>query len=198
MNIFDRKEVWTLIGVALGFLFTEVSQFIRRTLESYRLRKALYDELGTNYYQLEHTKNTIKNVLDALAKGQLLPSLNVPSATAVFDTSLSSVIRLLKPIERDVIQNIYGRLRIIDRFLCDFEDRFTTSLKDKIMADPWAAYSSMFDDLQESCEVAQELILSIIEKKPVDVYGRQSNVPIRERTFAGVVTPEIVRKERGG
>jgi hypothetical protein len=198
MNIFDRKEIWALIGVVIAFLLTEIGRSIRKTLENRRLRKALFDELETNYFQLEHTKNTIKNVLDALNKKQLLPATNVPSATAVFDTNLSSIIKLLKPIERDDVQNIYGRLHILDRFLADFEEKFSTAIRDKVVTDPWSAYTSRFNDIKDSCSIVQELILSVLDKKPIDLYGRKNNVPIRKRTFAGVVTPEIVRKQRGG
>lgn len=198
MDIFDRKEIWALIGVVLAFFLAELSRIIRKAFENRHLRSALFDELETNYFQLEHTKNTIKNVLDALNTKKLLPATNVPSATAVFKTSLSSIIKLLKPLDRDVIHNIYGRLHILDQFLADFEEKFNAAIRDKVVADPWAAYTSMFNDLQDSCEIVQELILSVLDKKPIDLYGRKNNIPIRERKFAGMITPAIVRKKRGG
>ena len=197
IDLLNRKEIWTLIGVALGFSLTESTRIIRQAIVNRMLRKALIDELETNYFQLEHKKDTIKNIVSALEKKRLLPASSVSSATAVYDTSLAKIITLLKPIERDVIQNVYGRLFILDKFFTEFEDRFKASLSDEVTTDPWTAYKSMLVEHSDSCGVAQELIRSVLDKKPVDIYGRKKKTSVQEGVFGGVVTPEIVRKQRG-
>lgn len=198
IELLNRKEVWTLIGVVVGISLTEIIRNVRQVCDNRKLKQALFDELDSNYFQLEHKKDTVKNIIGALDKKELLPATSVPFATAIFDSHLSSVIRLLRPIERDVIQNIYGRLRIIDKFLDNFEEQFNTSLKDKIVEDLWVAYKEKLKDISDSCGVAQELIRSVLEKKSVDIYSRDKKDPVQVRVFAGIVTPEITRRHRGG
>jgi hypothetical protein len=196
-ELFNRKEIWTIIGIILGFSLTEITRSIRKALENRRLRGALYDELDSIYFQLEQKKDLINNVINALDKMEIFPATSVAPATAIFDTQLAFIIKLLKPIERDDIQNIYGRLRILDKFFDNFEERFTTSLKDKVITDPWLAYRSMLNDHKNSCGVAQELILSVLEKKPLDIYSRKKKTPIQDRVFVGIATPDVTRKQRG-
>jgi hypothetical protein len=195
-SFFERKEVWALLGILLGYALTEGTRFVRSVLERRKLRKALFDELEINYYQLEHKKNTVDNILADLKKKRILPGSSVPAASAIYETNLASVIRLLKPIERDVVQNIYARLRIIDTFLDEFEHKLIAALKDKIASNPWLAYETMLNDLRETCEATQELIKSLSDKKPIDIYGRKKTTPLSDRKFGGVVTPEIIRKQR--
>lgn len=197
MNIFERNEFWALIGVIIGYVLTELTRFIRTFKEKRNLRKALFDELEINYFLLEHKKDTLTNILNAIEKKEVLSGISVNAARAVYESHTSSIILLLEPIERDLIQNIYSRLEIIDTYLDNFENEIITAIKDNIANDPWAVYKSRSSDMKDNCEIIQEYIKSALDKVPLDIYERKSEIPIEERSFAGVVTPELVRKQRG-
>lgn len=113
---------------------------------------------------MEHTKNTIDNVITALRKKEVLPATNVTPAVAVYDNNTASVILALKTIERDVVQNVYSRLRITDTFLNQFEKRFIVALKEHIVKNPWAEYEGLLSNLRDNCNVTQELIKSLFDK----------------------------------
>jgi hypothetical protein len=197
-SFFERKEVWALVGTILAFGLNEASRLVRHLLERRRLRSALRDELEINLYQLSHKMNTMSNVIDSLKNGKILPGTSVPFATAVYSTSLSSIIHALKPRERDIVHNIYARLRIQDDFLQQFEDRFKESLKDDVAENPWKAYITKLTELREDCEITQELIKSFLAGKPIDIYNRALGKPTDPAEFTGKVTPEIVRQKRQG
>ncbi len=195
-SLFDSKEFWALLGVALGFSLTEISRLIKSFVEKKKLRKALLDELEINYFQLEHKKDTIKSIIAAIDKMEILPAISVGAASAVYEHNTASVILLLKPIERDIVENIYSRMKIVDVYLNTFENNLMNSIKDKIAADPWKVYKSKSSDMFESCKVSQEYIKSVLENKPIDIYKRKDKIPFNERIFAGVITSENVRKQR--
>jgi hypothetical protein len=173
-SFFDRKEVWALIGIALAFVLTEIGKYFHSALNRRSLRKSLFDELEINYHLLNSKKEIINKMASDVKNKRIRPGISVPTASAIYDNNTAAIIQLLKPIERDVIQNIYARMRILDNFLFGFESNLVSSLKDKISTNPWQAYAGMLSDHLENCDVIQRLIDSLRNKEPIDIYKRKA------------------------
>lgn len=193
LDLFDRKEFWALFGTVLGFSLNEASRIFRDWREKRKLRLGIYDELETNLFQIEHKKDTVRSMIKALEKQGILPGTSVPCASMMYLSHFSSVIKSLKGIERDNIENIYSRLKLDDEFLNTFEERFRSDVKADFASDPWSAYKNKLESILEDYEIAQELIRALLKGKPIDIYFRKAILKTSE--FAGKVTPDIIRKQ---
>ncbi len=183
-NFFDQKEIWTIIGtlggVILGFSLTEISKKIQENKQNKRIKNALFSELEGNLYAIKQKKDIIKKVIISLEKKTILPAYSVPLPTAVFYTNTALIITLLTHIESDNVQHIYGRIRLIDSFLDNFEDEFLEALKDPNIEDPFFIYTTRFRDILNQCDVTQKLIKSFLQKNPIDIYYRKQKILIEE------------------
>lgn len=194
-DLLERKEFWALFGTVLGFTLNEASRIFREWREKRRLRLGIYDELEANLYQIEHKKDTARSMIKALERKEILPGMSVPCANMMYTSHFNTVIKNLKGIERDNIENVYSRLKIDDDFLNKFEENFRADFKAQFASDPWAAYKNKLEDILEDYEIAQELIRGLLKDKPVDIYYRKNPDKLKVGTFSGKVTPDIVRKE---
>jgi 5,10-methenyltetrahydromethanopterin hydrogenase len=77
----------------------------------------------------------------------------------------------LCPTQRNCVHNVYERLHLVDKVLDSFEHDFLTAIKDKIISDPFQAYSDRLKEVQQSLNEAQELIRGYLEGNPKDIYG---------------------------
>ena len=200
-NILRSDFFWVIFGVLggtiVGFFLNEGSRSIRDWKERSRLTRALREELETNLYQIEHKKDTLKTMIGALQENKVLGGLSVPCASAVYASHFPTIVKHLKPIERDLVQNVYGRMQLNDQFMTSFEESFKKDLKENIVKDSWAAYIAKLTELLDSYGVAQEVIKSFLEGQPVDVYQRSKFKNGKKPVFGGVATPEVVLAERG-
>jgi hypothetical protein len=197
----EQREFWavvgTLAGTILGFVLNQFSTSFRQWKERRRLKKALFDELETNLFQIDHKKDTLRNMIASLQKETILPGISVPCASAIYTAHFPAVVKHLQPIERDVIQNVYSRLLIDDSIMQNTEQLLKVDLREKIVTHPWESHISKLNDIVEDYEIAQELIKSVLDGNPVDIYQRKSNIPLEQKVFGGKITPDIVRKQRG-
>ncbi|HHT9145954.1 MAG: hypothetical protein Q7J76_10405 [Candidatus Brocadiaceae bacterium] len=200
-NLSNSTEFWvvlgTLGGTIVGFVLNEATRSTRDWQERLRLKKALKDELDTNFYLIEDKKDILKKMIEALRKKKVLPGMSVSCAKAIYSSHFSVIVKHLKPIERDLVQNVYARFEIHDRFMENFEELFKGDMHEKVVEDVWTAYANKLEGILASYEVAQELIASFLEGKPFDVCQREKKTPLRNQIFAGKVTPDIVRQQRG-
>lgn len=171
-KFFEKKEVWTLIGVALGFLLAEGSRWFREFNRRKRVKGALRDELDTNLHLIEQKKDTLRQMIQALEQRKILPGESVHSASIVYTAQISLLSEFLKPLERDSLHVVYERLRVADKMMDEFEYRIKKDLELKVMKNPWAAYKTQLTELSVSYDVVQSLIKDFIAKKPRDVFYR--------------------------
>jgi len=197
----EHREFWavvgTLAGIILGFALNQFSTSFRQWKERRSLKKALFDELETNLFQIDHKKDTLRKMIASLQEEAILPGLSVPCTSGIYTAHFPAVVKHLKPIERDVIQNVYSRLLIDDSVMQNTEQLLKVDLREKIVTYPWKSHISKLKDILEDYEIAQELIKSVLGGNPVDIYQRKSNIPLDKKVFAGKVTPDMVRKQRG-
>lgn len=80
----------------------------------------------------------------------------------------------LCPIQRNCVHNVYERFHLADKVLDSFERDFLTAIKEKIISDPFQAYSDRLEEVQQALGEAQELIRGYLEGNPKDIYGLKS------------------------
>jgi len=201
VNLSKTNEFWVVFGALggtiVGFVLNEATRSFRSWSERRRLKKALRDELETNLFQIEHKKDTLRTMIGTLAKKAIFPGTSVACASAIYNSHFTHIVKYLKPIERDLVQNIYSRLQLDDKVMADFEEQIKDDLREDVVADPWKAHTNRLNDISQDYEVAQELIRSYLDGKPVDVYQRDKKTTLQGRVFVGKVTPEIIRQQRG-
>jgi hypothetical protein len=200
-NAAVHDQFWTiaatLLGVFVGFFLNEGWQAFKEWRANRRLKNALYDELDILLNQIEHKKDIVSKMRHALEEGRLLNGEGVPCASVVYDNHFASITEHLDPIERDNAHNIYTRLKANNSFLANFEGLFKSDLEGEVIEDPWKAYDSKLADIIQDYDVAQALIQNLLEDKPEDIYQRRSQSDRANRRFAGKVTPEVIRGEKG-
>jgi hypothetical protein len=184
-------------GYRFRFFTHRGISFYSKGEEKQKIEISLRDELDTKYFQLGHKKDTLNNIIKALDKNEIIPGTAVKTADAVFNNNAAALILILNPTERDVVQNVYSRMKIVDQFLENFEDRLIFFIKDKIVDHPFQIFITRVNEIIENCNIAQELIQSFLDNNPVDIYKRKNGNSIIDREFVGVVTAEQVKRERG-
>ena len=192
-ELLTNESFWALVGVFLGFILGEVSRVIRERRELQDLKSGLWDELEANRWQIAQKRDIVRQMIDALASGHLLPGSSVPPITGIFDNHFGSVVKALKPIERDNVHHIYSLLKKNDAFLDSFEHSFKADVEGPIK-DPFAAYSTRLQEIDQSYGVTEVLIGDLLRGQPRDIYYRRSGHQAPPKHFAGMIRPDVLSK----
>mgnify|MGYP001128390731 CR=1 FL=1 len=174
-QLFERKEIWVLIGIVLGFSLGELSRIIRGWNRRQKLKKALLDELQMNNHLITQKKDNLSQITKALNNKQILRAESVHVATAVYDSFFPEIIECLKPIFRDNIHIIYGYLKVNDSLMDQFYSSILRDIRQGIIQDPWKSYKNQLEDMTNSYSTAQNLINDCLANKPQDVLYRHSS-----------------------
>ena len=173
-QLLERKEIWTIIGVILGFGLGELSRIIREWKRRRKLKRALFDEIETNNHLINQKKDNLRQIIEALDKKQVLRGESVHAATTIYDSYFPKIIDCLAPILRDNIHIIYGHLKVNDSFMDQYYSSITMDIQRGVLANPWASYKKQFTDICNSYILIQNLINDIIAQKPQDVFNRHN------------------------
>ena len=171
-QVFERKEIWVLIGIVLGFSLGELSRIIRGWNRRRKLKKALLDELQMNDHLITQKKDNLSQIIKALNNNQILRAESVHAATTVYDSFFPEIIECLKPIFRDNIHIIYGYLKVNDSLMDQFYSSIVRDIQQGIIKDPWKSYRDQLEDMANSYSTAQSLIKDYLAHKPQDVLYR--------------------------
>ncbi len=68
---------------------------------------------------------------------------------------------------------IYGRLKVADDFMDNFEDRIVKAVREA-HADRWSTYDVKVREIDDSYKEVVKLIRSYLDRSPIDVFGVKS------------------------
>jgi len=162
---------FTLLGVALGFLFGEGSRYARYRWDVRRNRKLVKAELQAVLAQLPQKRDILQQAIAHLKQQQFMPTLSCHTVTTGYYSVLEQLYPHLSLRERTCLHIIFERLRVADEQTDEFEKSFVGALRDKIMGDPWGAFAGRLEELLASYQVVEDLARSYLAGKPVDVFG---------------------------
>ena len=168
-QLLTSSSFWGLVGVVTGFTLGEGTRYIRYRWRIHRLKGVIDTELKSLLYQIDQKKDIIGQAIDSLKQNKYLPTQSIPAITTAYREFFAEVYEHLCPIQRNCVHNVYERLHLVDKVLDSFEREFLTAIKDKIISDPFHAYSAILEEIQQALGEAQELIRGYLE-------GRSSRV----------------------
>jgi hypothetical protein len=90
---------------------------------------------------------------------------------------LEDVYPHLDELQRNCLHVIYGRLKVADDFMDNFEDRIVKAVREAYAdptVDPWPTYAAKVREIDESYKEVVKLIRSYLDKSPIDVFGVKS------------------------
>jgi hypothetical protein len=164
------SEIWALIGVLFGFTLGEISQILRRHWSISRAKKNLKLELRTLLGIIPQKRHIIAQAREALHKNKIMPTSGIPISRIGYDIYFPAALPALNTVSRSCIHNIYERLILNDSFLDRYKDEIITAIREKIINNPYTEYAARFIEFDHSYVIAQDLINSYLEDKPIDVY----------------------------
>jgi len=173
-QLLTSPSFWGLVGVVTGFALGEGARYIRYRWRIHRLKAVIDTELKSLIYQIDQKKDIIGQAIDHLKQKNYLPTQSIPAMTTAYREFFGEVYEHLCPLQRNCVHNIYERLHLTDKVLDSFEHDFLTAIKDKIISDPFQAYSDRLGEVQETLKEAQKLIRGYLDGNPEDIYGLKS------------------------
>ena len=172
MSQWEIALLSALLGVIVGFVLNEVSQYLKQRYLRKRLKEALVDELNSNFHQLDQKIDIANQMKTAMEQGNFLPSTSVPFASAVYSHHFPSILKDLGSIQRDNIRHIYSNLRLLDEITFSMEKSYKEDIQGRVLADINSAYLGKIDDIINNYHVLKQLIASYLEGNPKDIYYR--------------------------
>jgi len=173
-RLLTSPSFWGLAGVVIGFALGEGARYIRYRWRIHRLKGLIDTELKSLLYQVEQKKDIIGQAIGRLKQKKYLPTQSIPAMTTAYKEIFAEVYEHLCPTQRNCVHNVYERVLLADRVLDSFEHDFITAIKDKIIGDPFQAFSDRLQEVQQALNEAQELIRGYLEGNPKDIYGLKS------------------------
>ena len=168
------EAVAGLVGVILGFLLSEISSLCKERMKIASYKRAITAELQSLKGQIPQIKDICRQALTELGKQSFLPPLGVPAVTQAYDNFGAKVQKHLSPLERNCLHIIYGRLKVCDKVLAELENDFRLALAEKVIDDPFLAFSDKIKDIYGSYDIVLSLIDSYLNNNPIDVFKLQA------------------------
>lgn len=84
----------------------------------------------------------------------------------------------MSKLQRNCLHVIYEKLRVADDFLDNFKKNIIETIKERIVEQPFEAFTGHLEDIQGSYKAVSELIDSYLNKEVIDVFGvdRKRNI----------------------
>ena len=164
------SEVWSLLGVVLGFTLGEGCRIIREKCRTRRLKHTIESELRTILAQIKDKKDILSQAVAALNNRAVLPMAAVRMITHGYYLHVEEIYKSYSDIERNCLHVIYERVRVADQHMESFQDDFMRAKKDGLLKDPWQAYVGHLEDIIDSYERVEQYIKGFIAGEPEDVF----------------------------
>jgi len=161
---------WAVVGVILGFELGEGTRLIRYHFRISKLKRIILEELKSVQAQIPQKKDLVKKMIGALQEKQMLGGISVGIVSIGYRQHIGELYEHLGQRRRDCLHVIHDRLKNADDMLSSFENDFTSAVQDKVVNDPFAAYTGRLSDILENYNCVEKLIKSYLEEKPIDVF----------------------------
>lgn len=165
-----NEALWSLLGVFVGFILAEGTQWVKSKLSDRELRKGLTAELQSIIRMIPSRVNILQQAEDHLKNSHSMPTTSTHFPNHIYSNIIKNNPNIITPNERDCLHILYERLRIIDASMDNLESRLTTIASTYSKAQGIEASLVAVRDLKEALDSSTPLAQSIIDKSPIDVY----------------------------
>src|SRR4029077_17526173 len=141
--LIDTASFWAIVGVMLGFVLGEGSRLVRHWFRIARLKRLVRDELVSLRMQIPQKRDIVGNMITSLDQRKVLPGISVSAVSTGYRHHISELYEHLSIIKRNCLHVIHEPLRLSDQIVNRFVDDFQAASRDKVLADPFAAFKIM-------------------------------------------------------
>ena len=161
---------WAVVGVILGFAMGEVTRLIRHQFRINKLKRIILEELKSIQAQIPQKKDLVKKMIGALEEKQMLGGMSVSMVNTGYRQHIGELYEYLSWRQRNCLHVIHERLNNADDMLSSFENNFTSAVQNKVIEDPFAAYTGRLSDILENYDCVTALVKGYLTGKPTDVF----------------------------
>jgi hypothetical protein len=165
-----NEALWSLLGVFVGFLLAEGTQWVKSKISNRELRKGLIAELQSIIRMIPSRIDILQQAECHLKNSNLMPTASTHFPNNIYRNIINNNPDVITPNERDCLHILYERLRIIDASMDNLESRLTTITSTYSEAQGIEASLAAVRDLKEALTSSTPLAQSVIDKNPIDVY----------------------------
>jgi len=174
LNTASSGAYWVIFaalgGTVLGFILGEGNRILTRRRRIKGLKKLIVAELLAIRFQIPQKQDIVRQMDAALDQQQMLGGVSVRIANTGYRQHITELYEHLSPKQRNCLHVIHERLRVVDQFMEEFEERFEPAAQTKIVDNPRAAFRGRCTEMIENYETAIKLIDSYLAGDPIDVF----------------------------
>jgi hypothetical protein len=175
------EALWSLIGVFIGFLLSEGTQWLKIRFEQRGLHSAMTAELQSIVRMIPSKIDILVQARGHFANARLMPTTSTHFPNQIYWRLISSSPELVTTETRDCLHVLYERLRIIDESMDSLENRFNSIAATHSTGQAVEATTGSVGDLTEALQTCRMLAQSVLDNKPINVYqlqgGAQPSIP---------------------
>lgn len=175
------EALWSLIGVFVGFLLSEVAHWLKQRAERRERRAALISELRSIIRMIPSKLDILAQAQKCFTNARLMLTASTHFPKQAYSRLISTAPELLKADARDCLHVLHENLRIIDESMDGLEDRFNAIAEAHSIGQAVEAATGAIRDLEQALHVCKSLAQSVLDGAPVNVYqlqdGAQQSLP---------------------
>lgn len=154
----------------MGFGLNVIYSIVCHKLRIGRLKKAIREECKSLLGQIPQLIDIYNKSISNLNDDKILPGPAVRSISTVYHSNISEITPYLCVQDRNLLHVVFERLRVGDELLDSYASELSKTLKENFIENPIEFYINKLRDQIESYEVVKKLLLSYINRKPIDVF----------------------------
>lgn len=182
------EAIWSLVGVFVGFLLSEGTQWIKRHTERRELHASLFAELQSIIRMTPSKLEILAQAEQSLRAGLIMPSVSTHFPAHAYSRVMSVAPDVLASEASDCLHVLYERLRIIDESMDAMESRFNEITKTHSVGQAVDAAIGSIQDLEKAIGTCQILAQSILDGTPINVYQLQGGT---QQALQGQIIPPL-------
>lgn len=165
------EALLSLLGVVLGFILAEGTQWLKRHKLRIRFRKSLVAELESITRMVPSKVDVLYQAESHFKTERVMPTQSTRFPRDIYSRIIIEAPEILKDWERDCLHIIHERLRVIDNSMDSMEERFISISSSYSREQAISAAVGSIDDLRGALSQTSELAQSVISGECVDVYA---------------------------
>ena len=167
------EALWSLIGVVVGFLLSEGTQWLKRRAERRELHTALFAELRSIVRMAPSKLDILSQAGNSFSAARLMPTESTHFPAQAYSRLISVAPDVLTPEASDCLHVLYESLRIVDETMDGLERRFNEIAEIHSVGQAVGAATGRIRDLESAIDTCQTLAQSVLDGTPINVYELQ-------------------------
>jgi hypothetical protein len=175
-ELLEHRGLWTLLGVLVGFGFTEISSRVKKRRERIDCKAALLDEVRFNLEQSKDKIDILDQVIRALSEKEFLSTKCGRYSTTEFNSFFYITVPILTNVEKDNLRHLNSFYLKIDALLDEFDSQFRSDIegsekRDATIESVYKGHIIQLTDIRDSVSTHISLSEKLMSGEPVDLFA---------------------------